>query len=785
MRNIIFFAILGLGTGALYALLGAGIVVSYKGSGVINFAQGAVAMYATFAYTELRRNGTFVLPWVNFLPKVGHHQLVPVRIGLAHHGLGTWAAFAGLIAMCVLIGLIEHLLVFWPLRRASALGKVIASVGVLIYLQSVALINFGQFSRPLPAVLPHGLSRNFLGLGRDFPQDRLYAAVAACILAAAIWALWRFTRFGLATRAAAENEKGAVLLGYSPVRLAAISWIMASILAGLTGFLIGPIAGQISPSRYTLFIVPALGAALIGALSSVPWTTAGGLLLGSLAGVVVYLSQESWFPRWAQSGVGDAIPLVVVAAVLFFRGDRLPERGTVEERRLPAAPRPVRVAPWTVIAIGAALIASNIFTGPWQFAFSTSMIAAILMLSYVIITGYVGQISLAQLALAGTGAFVMVRMMSNGHTDKIHPFAVHGPGVPLIVALPVGILVAVAIGIIVGLPALRIRGVQLAVVTIAAAVTLQSFYFQNPKLTDLQAGSGAPVPKPKLFGLDLSVASSRGLSDRITFNVFVIVVLALCALLVTNLRRGTIGRRFLAVRANERAAAAAGINVERTKLLAFAYASALAGVAGCLFAFQQQTISSANWDLFAGLGFLAFAYLGGISSVNGALIGGLLTASGLSAYFFAFHFHGIDKYITMIGGIGLILTAILNPEGIGPTSQPMIRALGNALVHWRGPEWIRATRRLLPPVVIGAVLGWLIWTRQSRYSWWMVVLGIGLALFVRSIVLQIWVAVRHETPGGVGDSQPQQLFESPPAVEGAGGAEPATRSSPVAPGSAR
>jgi branched-chain amino acid transport system permease protein len=656
-------------------------------------------------------------------------------------------------------------------------------VGVLIYLQSVALINFGQFSRPLQAVLPHGLWKNFLGLGRDFPQDRLFAAVAAAILAAAIWALWRFTRFGLATRAAAENEKGAVLLGYSPVRLAAVSWIMASVLAGLTGFLIGPIAGQISPSRYTLFIVPALGAALIGSLSSVPWTTAGGLLLGSLASVVVYLSQQSWFPHWAQSGVGDAIPLVVVAAVLFLRGDRLPERGTVEERRLPAAPRPVRVAPWTVIAIGAGLIASNIFTGPWQFAFTTSMIAAILMLSYVVITGYVGQISLAQLALAGTGAFVMVRMMSNGHIDKIHPFAVHGPGVPMIVALPVGVLAAVAIGLIVGLPALRIRGVQLAVVTIAAALTLQSFYFQNPKLTDLRAGSGAPVPKPKLFGLDLSVASKRGLSDRITFNVFVIVMLAICALIVTNLRRGTSGRRFLAVRANERAAAAAGINVERTKMLAFAYASGLAGVAGIMFAYQQGNISSANWELYAGLGFLAFAYLGGISSVNGALVGGLLTASGLWAFFLQFHFHGIDKYITMIGGVGLILTAILNPEGIGPTMQPMFRALGNALVHWRGREWLRAARRLGPAAVIGGVAGWLIWTRQSRYSWWMVLLGIGIALFVRSVALQVWMAVRHETPAfGVSPAEPH----TPAEADGVGVAGEksvaAARSTPVAPG---
>jgi branched-chain amino acid transport system permease protein len=434
------------------------------------------------------------------------------------------------------------------------------------------------------------------------------------------------------------------------------------------------------------------------------------------------------------------LPLVVVAVVLYVRGDKLPLRGTVEERRLPRSPRPVRVLPYTVAGVAVAVVAASIFTGAWALAFTTTVISAILMLSYVVLTGYVGQISLAQLSLAGVAGFIMTRLMSNGTVDKLHPFAISGPGLPMILAFPLAVIVAVIVGVVIGIPALRIRGVQLAVVTIAAALTLQSFYFENPSLTELRSGSGAAVPKPTLFGVDLGVASSRGLADRFSFSVFAIVVLAICAVFVCNLRRGSAGRRMLAVRANERAAAAAGINVAGTKILAFAIASGLAGVSGVLFAYQQQNISSANWTFFLGIGFLAFVYLGGITSVNGALVGAALAAGGIIAFFGKYHFHGLDKYTDILGGIGLIVTAVANPNGIAPTLQPAMRAFGNAFVHWRAKEWVRAARRLVPAIALGAFLGWLIWTRRPGYNAWMIVVAIGLTLFVRANALEIYRA---------------------------------------------
>lgn len=737
MGNTVFYLLIGLGLGSLYAMLGMSVVVAYRGSGVVNFAQGAMAMYVVFNYTQLRGEGQVYLPWVNFLP--GRHT--PVKVTITHGPMPFVPSIFVSLLMAVLLGTLVHFLVFRPLRNASALGKVVASVGLLLYLQAIALLNFGQLARQLPPVFPGGAWKNFLGLGHAYPKENLYAALAALVMAAVVWVGFRYTRLGLATRAAAENEKGAVLLGFSPDVLAGSSWVFATILGAAGGFLVGPIAGQLTPVAYDGFIVPALGAALVGLLRSFPLTLVGGLSLGVLESFVTYLSGKSWFPAWLSGGqaLASAIPLLVIAGVLFLRGNALPTRGSVGEKRLPPASRPAHVGGWVVACAAAVIIYASFLHGPWALALTTTMITAVLMLSYVVITGYVGQISLAQLGLAGVAAFFMVKMMSNGSADGT-PFPINGPGLPMIVAIPLGVVLAVMIGIIVGLPAVRIRGVQLAIITLAAGVTMIDLYFNSPKLTGVTQGSGAHVPKPELWGLNLSVVGKKGLSDHFAFTMFVLVVLIGVALMVSNLRKSATGRRFLAIRANERAAAASGIDVTRSKLLAFAFAAGIAGLSGCLLAFQQQNVSSANFDPLLGLAFLAFAYLGGISSVHGALVAGFIATSGVWSYFLQSHFNNLENYWVLFGGLGLILTAILNPMGIAPATQAMMQQMVDAVRKWRGPEWIRAGRRLGPPIVIGGVLGYLFWGRHAHSAVWATVDGIVLALFIRSIALQAWTA---------------------------------------------
>ena len=751
MKDAIGIAFLGLGAGGFIALLAIGLVVAFKGSGVINFAHGAVAMYAAFTYNYLRLDGRLRLPWVDILPT---HQLnIPVKIALSSNKAPVAPIIAAVMALLIsaLIGAGMHFLVFKPLRNAAPLGKVIGAIGVMLYVQGVALLNFGSENpQPEMVLFPGHLLKNFLGFGYPVSGEALGLIATALLVGAATWFNYKYTRFGLATRAAAGNEKGAVLLGYSPERLALFNWLIASVIAGLSGVIVGSVTGALNPIKFTGVIVPALGAALIGSLSSIPLAVLGGIGIGMVQAVTgTWMPTKSWFPGALQSGITDAVPLVVIVLVLYFRGKGLPVRGNIEEKRLPLSPYPKRVGKYVAVFVPLGAILAYglpgdfIFAGlggKWGYAFTTSLVAAMLMLSYVLLAGYVGQISMVQLSMAGVAAFFMARVCAPHVADPNDLSGVTGIGLPWPVGAALGIIVAVGVGIIVGIPALRIRGVQLAVVTIAAAISLQTLYFENPSLTKLMAGSNALMPVPHFFGINIGSTGSQGLTDSPKFALFCIIVLALMCIVVANLRKGSTGRRFLAVRANERAAAAAGVDVARTKLLAFGIASALAGMAGVMTSFQQQQISSANWVYFGGLTFLAFAYLGGITSINGALIGGALAANGIVATFGAHQSDGLYNYQTIMGGVGMILTAVLHPSGQSMLYQPIVQHFGNWLKRARAAEWKVVIKRLAPFVALGLAWGAIginPWRTDTKNTAWTYALGVYLVLFIRILVKRI------------------------------------------------
>jgi branched-chain amino acid transport system permease protein len=697
VNDFIFALILGIGAGGVYAMLSTGLVTAFKGSGVINFAQGAFAMYAAYTYDQVNTAGQFKLPWVDIFPT--HGLNVPVTIGVGEPR-GAFVSAVIALLMSAFLGVLAHFLVFRPLRSSPALGKVIGAVGVMLYLQTVAEINFGSSSRQNSGFLPGTTGNdttvsNFLGLG-DMPTAYLWYAGCAIVMGAAVWALLRFTRFGLATRACDENEKGASLLGYSPQRVALLNWVLSAVLAGVTGIIIIGL-GALQVAQFSLLIVPALAAALVGNLTSIPLAVLGGFLIGVLQSGIVHLAEKDWWPDYLPStGVRTFIPLLIVVLVLFFRGNALPVRGSIIERRQPIALEAQR--PWVGALIGAVLIAvlSMWLTGQWEVSLTTTLVTAMLMLSWVVIVGFVGQISLAQTALAGVAAFVAIRLASSGKVLPGVITPVEGPGWPSPLAFLVGVGVAVLVGLLVGLPALRIRGVQLAIVTIAAVGPISDLILVNKSIFGEAATTAMAVPPPRWFGINVGARDPvTNLDDYWHFTAFAGGILILMGLAVAHLRRGATGRRFLAVRSNERAAAAAGINVSRTKLLGVAIASAFAGVAGVLQAYRLGSVQATSYSLFLGLGIFAVAYLGGITSVWGAVVGGTLVAGGLVSQILS-ELSGSDfrSYMSVIAAIGLILTAILNPEGI---------ATGNALLAkhlWakrRGREG-RAAERELPPL---------------------------------------------------------------------------------------
>ena len=624
------FGVLGLGTGAVYAALGLGLVLEHRASGVVNFAQGAMAAYATFVFVELRATGDLVLPLVG----------LPARFHLAGQP-PLWACLAVASTVAAALGLAVHALVFRPLRSAPVLARVVASVGLLVALQAVIVLRFGSGNRPVAPVLPAEPLR--LG-GVVVPRDRLLLAAAVVASAAVLWALYRFTRFGLASRAVADDPTTAALLGQSPGRLSAANWVLASVLGGLAGILVAPITA-LNAATYTLLVVPALAAALVGRLRSFVVTTIAALALGVAQSELVEVqSRFDWVPR---VGLREGLPLLVIVAAMAFAGRSVPERAEAVEVPLPAARRPGPVAVRAAVLFCATAAALFALGPDLRLGLVTSLVGAVVCLSLVVLSGWGGQISLAQMAFAGVAGFALSKL---GHG--------------LAGAFPIGPLLAAAlaavVGAVVAFPALRVRGVDLAVVTLAGAVAVEELVFRNPGLTGGFAGSR--VPSPSLLGLDLGIAAGGDYPSPV-FGLVALVVVAAFSLALVAVRRGRAGRRLLAVRANERAAAAAGIDVARAKTAAFVASAFMAGVGGALLGYSQGQLSYGSFGVFVSLAFLAVAYVGGIATVSGALAGGALVGGGI-VFTAVDRVAGWGRYQPLVAGLGLVVAAVLCPDGL-------------------------------------------------------------------------------------------------------------------------
>ncbi len=610
------FLLLGLGGGAVYASLGLGLVLVHRVSGVVHVAHGAVAAYVAYVFVELRAAGDLVLP-----------------VGRLHLGdeVPFAAAFGLALVVAAALGLLTYGLVFRPLRAAPALAGLVASVGLMATLQALIVLRFGPAGRPVPAVLPAGPLRL---LGNDVPRDRLLLAALVVVAGVVLWAVYRFTRFGLASRAASDDTTGVALLGWSPDILAATNWVVASVLAGAGGILVAPVTG-LDPVTTTLLVVPALAAALVGRLVSFGATVAAALALG-MAQSVLLLAQDnvSWLPR---SGIREALPLVVIVVALALGAGARLARGGGGGSRLPLAGRPRRVGALAAVGTVAGTVAVLALSGQNRMALVTSLVGALVCLSIVVLTGWSGQISLAQMAFAGVAGFSLSRLAT-------------GAGVPFPVAPLLAALLAAVAGLLVGLPALRARGVSLAVVTLAGAVVVEEVVFKSPTLTG--GFGGSRVPAPALFGWRLDPSGPA-------FGLAVLAVLVATAVGLARLRGSGAGRELLAVRANERAAAALGVNVSVTRLRAFALSAFLAGVAGALLGYQQGQLSYGSFGVFVSLAYLAVAYLGGIAGIAGALVGGLLVPNGL-----AFTLLDLGRYQLLVSGIGLMVVTVLAPGGV-------------------------------------------------------------------------------------------------------------------------
>ena len=626
MQEILLFILLGLGSGALIAGIALGVVLSYRGSGVINLSVGGVAMLGGYAYWSLNTGKIATLP--------------------------TWACLVLSLLFVAVVGVVTEFVVWRPMRNSPPLAKLVASLGVLLVAQASMLLAFGITQQPEPSILPGNTVHLF---GEPIPVDRFILTGMVIVAAAALAAVYKWTKFGLATRAASENEVAAMLGGLSPNTISLINTVVAALLAGALGILAASIT-ELDPQTLPLQIIPALAAALLASFTSFSIACAASLGIGILYSLLEYASAQTWFPQSggvALPGVTDLLAFGIIVTVLFWRGSRIPGRGELLERRLPEAPRPQHLTRTAMACTVVAAVALVVLPFGFREALVNTLIGTLIALSLVVIAGFVGQISVMQLGLAGAAGFTVSHMATNF-------------GITFPVAALAGIAVALVIGVITAVSAVRVRGISLAVVTLAGAVAIQNFGFTNSTWGGGLAG--APVPEPKWFGLNLGPdAPFRGLDHDLPSPVFGWVALVCCVLLcvaVGHVRRGRLGQRMLAVRSNERAAAAAAINPRTVKLAAFTIAAFIAGVAGVLYAYNFLSVSADSFDAVTALSLIAFAYAGGISLISGAVFAGLLSAQALIPYALDDWFGLNGNWFLLAGGVLLIFTLLRNPEGV-------------------------------------------------------------------------------------------------------------------------
>lgn len=623
MTDLVQFAILGLGAGAAYTLLAQGVVLVHRGSGVVNLAHGALATVgAHVAFLTLRDEAGW--------------SLAP--------------AFVVAVSVVAAIGCGFQVMVLRALRGAAPIVRLIATLGLLLMLQAGVQAHYGNRFHRVDGFLPDGLYR-----WGDVvvQQDRLILATIAAAATAALWATTRFTRLGLAITASAESERAVALLGWSPDMLAMVTWTVGGALAGSAGILVAPVTG-LSPEAFTLVMtVGGLAAALLGRFRSFPLTLVGGLLLGIGESEATRYQDDlrEILGLATLTGMARTLPFLVILAVLVLRGRSLPLRSHVHERHPASARSAVRPAGLgTGVAIacaGAVAVALGVglLGNAWSSAFGVSFSVGVVVLSVVVLTGFAGQLSLGQYAVGGLGALCAARLVADGDW-------------PVELAVVGGVAAAVPVGLLFALPALRTRGVDLAVVTLGLGVTIQEVVFANPSLTGNPVDGGTRIGPVSLLGIDVNAVDHPG-----RWAAVCLAVLVVAGLVVANLRRSRTGRRLMIVRANERAAASLGISVPATKAYAFGVSAAIAASGAILLAFRDPIVTYGRFNAFASISLMAQAVIGGLGGVLGAFLGGGFATGGIAT-------RALDEAFVLgpweVFVVGALLTAVVvaSPSGL-------------------------------------------------------------------------------------------------------------------------
>jgi sulfate-transporting ATPase len=633
VKLYIALALTGLPIGAMYALQALGIVIVYKTSRVFNFATGAIGLSCAYAASSL-----------------------------VSHGVPGLVALPIVVVLGIVIGLAMELTVR-PVR--GALTRTIVTLGWLLLLQgAVGFIYTSQVARNEPARLlgqPKTLfTIGFLDYG--YGRDQVAVILVAAALAAGLAFFFKATALGTATRAVSEAPDAARLLGIRVHRVNLVAWGIGGGISGLAGVLITPLLNKLDTTTLVIFTIQALAAALVGRLSSLPLTFAGGVALGMIQPVVFKFCTVH-FPSVRGTDELTALVVVFVALLLFRRGGRRDAAsGGLEP--VPIRPLPVgRVAiAWTVGILAAALVLPLVLDdiGNLSRANVTQTAAwGMAVLSLVLLVGVVGQVSVCQAVFMACGAFGTGIAMNHG--------------VPFLLAIFVGAALAGIVATLVGLPAIRLEPLELAIATLSLAFTADRFLYTWVPFAS--PDSNRPVPRPGFASLDPGHAA---LGER-NYAWLVVGLFIIASFAVASLRRGRTGAALTALRSSEPATSAMGFSVTSVKLRGFAASGFIAGLAGALYAGLLQGASGAPFDFTRSITLLAYTVIVGVASVPGAIFGGfIVTLSTLTIGGTAEVASGRSAaLVTFVTGAFLIGILMLAPDGIaGVLSRALRRLFG-------------------------------------------------------------------------------------------------------------
>ncbi len=620
MSQLLSFALPGVPYGCVFALMAVGLVLTYKASGVFNLAFGAQAFVSALTY-----------------------------VSLIDGGWPRWAA--AVIAVLVIgpvVGILLDRLLFRRIRTASPLVTLVPSLGLLVALPQVAIMVVGSIPVIPPPALVGNAQRVYLHLG-SVPVSGLELSVtgATLVVVAGLVALFRFTPVGLEMRAVVESPRLTELAGIDSSRIGLAAWILSSVLAGLAGVLLAPLYAQVDPQNFTVLLVWGIAGAVIGRFTSLPLALVGGLALGIgqqiLAG---YLP-----PGVVANGLRPSLPFFVLLIFLPLVGtsratDPLagcdPPTSAVERavsgyrsgataaaggsweslaggavtsvgvwhRRLDgAAPTPLadrltrRPTATLALVVGVVAVISALTWVPpdWLFTMNQALAVSIIFLSLTLLTGMSGLISLCQATFAGLGGFVAGQL------------AVHF-GLPVMIGVIAGGLLAALLGVVVAIPTLRLAGLSLALATLAFALLADNILF--PVSWVGNGAGGVTVPRPSAGPISFAAAKP--------FFLLSLVVLGGAALVVKLVGDGTMGRYLAAVRGSELASSSVGIDVTRLRVLVFAISAGLAGVGGAMSGSLEGSLSPDAYGYQVSIVLLAVVAIVGIGSISGAIVAGVV-----------------------------------------------------------------------------------------------------------------------------------------------------------------